>query len=96
MAEYTEEEKMQFRREIDRKRAAGRRIDPTFTCITPGCGFKCTESYARQMGIRACPNCGSTQIRINTLDYHGGIPENPLPSVQEAEWQSRSQRPWVR
>jgi rubrerythrin len=93
MAEYTEEEKIAFRREVDQRRLAGRRIDPVLTCTA--CGYKCNESYARQLGLTSCPTCGSTQVRVQTLEYPG-VPDNPLPSVREAEMQSRSQRPWVR
>lgn len=94
MPEYTDEEKMRFRQEVDAKRNAGRRIDPTMRCTA--CNYKCTEGFAQQMGFKACPNCGSTQVEISSLDYTPGIPSNPLPSVREAEQQSRSQRPWVR
>ena len=94
MADYTDEEKIAFRRELDRKRLQGRKIDPTMRCTA--CGHSCRESYAKQMGYRACPNCGSTQVSISTLDYNTGIPSNPIPSVQEAERTSRSQKPLMR
>lgn len=94
MAEYSEEEKRAFRQDVERKKLAGRKIDPTLTCVA--CRYQVTESMAKQFGYTTCPNCGSTQVTVSTLAYNPAVPQNSIPSVQEAEQQSRSQRPWTR
>lgn len=88
---YTDEEKAAFAREVANQQRSARQFDYLLEC--PHCRFTMRQSQARAQGLSRCPQCGGAEVRVKTLDYNGRVPENPLPSVQEAEQFSRQQRP---
>jgi len=88
---YSEEEKAAFAREVDLGHRANRFFDYTLVCAH--CNFTMKQSEARMRGLTNCPMCGGREVRVQTLPYEQGIRENPLPTPQEAERQSRAQMP---
>ena len=88
---FSAEEKLDFKRRVDQKALVGRQFDPYLSCTR--CNYTMQESIAKAAGHKCCPNCGGTEVKVQTLNYDPSIPENPLPTVREAEAQSRASRP---